>query len=300
MGDICITRKMFPRYSILSYSSSTCSDAGQIIIKERHGEYRAILAIDTCQNIIYVTSENNCTELLPVHIDTAVWRVQKLDNHTCMEIYGEQKIAYLDYVLSMEIYENSGFYYTRNSRKNTHWHICYPNQSMWNLNDIGYIGGLYQPATILPSANDSILVLQFMENKFKDLQHVSLSQYKHDCSRDIVKRGCDGCQLFHVFYERANGIGEMVLVTDSANNIIDHLNIVLQSMDTIQQFGTSVIYRCHSRVNSRELYKLVSVETTRIRTDYPFDTIVTRTQYDIIGGHYISHPVKDIFVYEKP
>lgn len=300
LGDICITRQMYSHHSILSYSSSTCSDAGHIIIKERKGEYEAMLAIDTCRNIVYVTSQGGCTELIPKHIDTTVWCVKAPDNHTCIELYGEQQVAYLDYVLSGEIYKNSGFYDTRSSRKNTHWHINYPNHSKWNLDNFGYIGGLYLPAIMYPNADDSVLVLQFVENEIKNLQYASLSSCKHDFSQDIIKKGCDGCQLFHVYYECSNGNGEVILVKDSANNIIDHLNIVLQSNDTIPQAGKSIIYERYSRVNSWNIYASVSVETTRICSECPFDTVVTRTQYDLIDGHYISHPVNDIFVYEKP
>lgn len=300
MGDICITRQMHPRYSILSYSSSTCSDAGHIIIRERKGEYEAVLAIDTCQNIVYVASESGSTKLIPNHIDTTHWRILIPNTRTCKEIYGEQQVAYLEYFLGLEIYKNSSFSNARNSRKNTQWHVCYPNQSKWNLDDFGYIGGLYQPTNMLPNADDSIHVLQFIEHEFNDLQNVSLSNYKHDCSQAIVKKGCNGCQLFHVFYECSNKYGEMILVKDSANNIIDHLNIVLQSNDTIRQAEKSIIYCCHSRVNSRGYYTSVSVETTRSCLEWPFDTIVTRTQYDLTDGHYTSHPVNDIFVYEKP
>lgn len=305
MGDICIIRQMYPRYSILSYSSSTCSDAGHIIIKERKGEYEVVLAIDTCQNIVHVASENGCTELIPKHIDTTVWRIQTPDNRTCIEKYGEPQIAYLDYVLSREIYRNSGFSKTRSSRKNPQWHICYPDQSKWNLDDFGYIGRLYQPTTMLPNTNDSILVQQFVENEIKDLQYVSLSNYKHDCSREIIKNGNDGCQLFHVYYECSRWTGEMILVKDSAYNIIDHLNIVLQSKDTIQQTGKETNCQCYTRVNSREYYLSVSTEMTKIcyskcHWGSSEDTIIIRTQYDLIDGHYDSHPVKDIFVFENP
>ena len=300
MGDILITRQMYSHHSVLSYSSSTCSDAGHIIIKERKGEYEAELAIDTCQNIIYVSCVSGSTKLIPKHIDTTVWRVQALGSCTCMEKYGEQQIAYLDYALSREIYMNSGFYDTRSTRKNTRWRISYPNQSKWNLDNFGYIGGLYQPATLYPNADDSILVLQFVENEFNNLQYVSLSNYKHDCSKGIANKRCGGGQLFHVFYECSNRNGEMILVKDSANNIMDYLNIVLLSNDTLRRTKKNIIYRCLSRVNSRESYTSVSVETTCIRYDWTFDTTITRTQYDLIDGHYISHPVKDINVYEKP
>lgn len=303
-GDICITRQMYSRYSILSYSSSTCSDAGQIIIKEWEGEYEVVLAIDTCQNTVYVVCENSCKGLIPKHINTNVWRVQTHDSCSLAKTYGEQQIVYLDYNLSREMYRNSGFYYARETRQNTQWNIHYPNYSSWNIDDFGYIGGISQPSVCLPNAIDSALVLHFVESELKNLQSVSLSNYKYDCMWDIRERGCDGCQLFHLFYECANENGEIILVKDSANNIIDYLNIVLQSLDTVQQSGHDIIYMCRSRVNSREYYTSVSVETNHIYLEYlcakSRDTIITRMQYDLIDGHYISHPVKDILVYEKP
>ncbi|MBQ8939420.1 MAG: hypothetical protein IJ047_04280 [Paludibacteraceae bacterium] len=287
IGDICITRQMYPRYSILSYSSGTCAEAGQIYIEEKKGEYEAVLTFDTCQNIVFVASKST-TKLIPKHIDTTVWRVQAPNIFAYSELYGEQQIAYLDYRLRLEIYNNSGFNHFRRSRQNTNWQICYPKQSKWNLTDFGYIGGLQHPSSIIPNADDSIHVLRFVEDKLKEVQYVSFSHYKHDCSLANV-----GYQLFHVYYECSTGNGEIVLVKDSANNIIDHLNIVLQSTD----------YQSHTRVNSSEYYLIVSTEETKIRSECHCgrseDTIVTRTQYDLINGHYISHPVKDIMVFEN-
>lgn len=302
IGDICITRQMYPRYSVLTCSCNMCSDAGQIIIQERKGEYEAVLAFDTCQSIVYVASMSG-TSLIPKHIDTTIWRVHAPDRYAYEERCEEMGMAYLNYDISQEIYYNSGFYETRKSRQNTRWNIRYPNRSKWNIEDMGYIGGLFQPNIILPNADDSTLVLQFVEKELKNIRYVSISNYRHDCCEDIIKKGNDGCQLFHVFYECQNGNGEMILVKDSSNNITDHINIVLQSNDTIHHAEENVIRQCHSRVNSRECYVSVSVETTEIRSVSSFeknsDTIITRIQYDLRDGHYLSHPVKDIIVYEK-
>ena len=302
IGDVCITRQMYPRYSILSYRSGTCADAGQIYIEEKKGEYKAALAFDTCQNMVYVICQSG-TKLTPKHIDTTVWSIQAQQSFVYRE--REQYIAYLDHILRREIYDNSGFSHIRKSRQNTDWRICYPQQSKWSMTDYDYIGGLQYPTSIHPNADDSIRVLRFVEDELKELQYVSISHYKHDCSPEIIKKGNVGCQLFHVYYECLRRVGEMVLVKDSANNIIDHLNIVLQSQDTIQQTGKETICQCHTRVNSREYYLSVSTEMTEIcyskcHWGSSEDTIIIRTQYDLIDGHYGSHPVKDIFVFEKP
>lgn len=303
IGDIRVTRKMYSHYSELSYCSSTCSDAGSIIIKERKGEYEAALVLDTTTNKIYVTSQS-CTRLIPKKIDTMQWQVLPHDSSILIEQIEEQWKVNIDYALSTEIYSNSGAHNARKSRQNSNWIVSYPNHSKWKLRIFGYIGGLDYPLSLFPTSADSAQVLSFVENLLDDVRYISLSNYKHDCSNDIIKKGNDGCQLFHVYYECSTGNGEVIVVKDSTNAISDYLHIAFQSEDTMTQHETSRICKCRSRINSRSHHQTVSVETTQISKTYPLeskpDTIVLRTQYDLIDGHYVSHPVNDIMVYEKP